>query len=78
MKAGSAFVRDGKGYATISLGSNAPDGIKDGTLRNISIGYSIGAMKLNGKAADGLPILYGGVVSHSRMLDCARACRQGR
>jgi hypothetical protein len=68
VKAGSAFVRDSKGYATITLGSNAPDGIKDGTLRNISIGYSIGAMKLNGKAADGLPIY---TVESYRILECS-------
>ena len=64
----SAFVRDGKGYATIKLGSNAPAGIKDGTLRNISIGYAVGSMKRDGEAADGTPIY---TVTSYRILECS-------
>jgi phage head maturation protease len=68
VKAGSAFVRDGRGYASITLGSNAPAGIKEGTLRSISIGYAVNSMKRNGEAADGLPIY---TVESYRILECS-------
>ncbi len=65
----SAFVKDGRGYATIKLGPNAPrDAIDAGTMRNISIGYSVGAMKRNGEAADGTPVM---TVTAYRILECS-------
>jgi hypothetical protein len=68
VKADSAFVRSGKGYASITLGSNAPAGIKEGTLRSISIGYAVNSMKRNGEAADGTPIM---TVTSYRILECS-------
>lgn len=70
VQANSAFVKNGKGYASIQLGSNASvnDSIKTGTLRNISIGYAINSMKRNGESDNGTPIM---TVTSYRILECS-------
>lgn len=54
---GSAFVRGGKGYCEIRLGANAPVGLKDGTLNNISIGYKINKMRQIPAGHDDVPVM---------------------
>jgi phage head maturation protease len=58
VQAGSAFVRDGKGYATIKLSSHAPIAdIRNGTLKNISIGYSVDRVRQLPAGDDDIPVL---------------------
>jgi HK97 family phage prohead protease len=60
--AGSAYLRDGKGFATIRLTSRAGAAdtiadIKSGVLRNVSVGYELHRIEQQKAGADDVPIV---------------------